>query len=292
MNPRLIRLANTPAWRSHLSTEQQLAYFGLTVPERWNAKSFILHGKSLMLAIHRMARLAQRKAIPHVAANIAAQLNKQTEATIRYVQHRRPQKSGFGFSIGDNELWMQAISEVFGQKIELILEIVPPIQSVGSQAYSKVSAALGQQPRQETATIIHRNTQEIAQRISKINETTRERIANIVRQSLEKGSTVPETTQILRDKMPELNANRAMTIARTELNNQWTRNSALAYMESETVTHVSILGCEAEEPTSPQYNGRSTCNYPDLPVTDLPAFLEVGFHPNHSGSICPSGFRS
>ena len=55
------------------------------------------------------------------------------------------------------------------------------------------------------------------------------------------------------------------------------------------ITHVSVIGCEAREPGSPQYRGESTCNIQDVPINDAD---KLEFHPNHTGTIVPSRFRN
>ena len=54
---------------------------------------------------------------------------------------------------------------------------------------------------------------------------------------------------------------------------------------------VSVIGCEAREPNSPKFDGESTCNFADLEIERLDEFLAVGFHPNHTGVLVPSGFK-
>ena len=92
----------------------------------------------------------------------------------------------------------------------------------------------------------------------------------------------------LDEALPAFNASRINTIARTETNNAWTRGSVASFQESTTLSHVSVIGCEAREPNSPQYRGESTCNVQDVPVEDAGL---LDFHPNHTGTIVPSRFR-
>lgn len=286
---RMERLRKTPAWRLPYSTAELLSMVGkgLNVPkEGWNAQTFALHGRQLMMTIHRIARLTQRKAQPHVARTVAQNLNQFWFDVANLAEKRR------GKSPQDESLWLQAIEEVFQEhKLDLVLDLTPPIQSVMSQGYSKTSAVLGQEAHPEQNVRIIQRSREIADRVTKIDETTRTQIRREVENAAKEGLTVPETARKIRDRAPEINHPRSVTIARTELARAWSDGSAAAYLESTTLTHVSILGCDAREPNSPQWNGQSTCGYENLPVQDLPAFLEVGFHPNHGGTICPSGWR-
>lgn len=292
------RHANCPAWRSHLTTDEQIAHLGkgLVIPERWDKLTFARHGRALMMTIHRMARLAQSKAVPHVATGCARALNAQVDAVIAIVESKRPKMV---FTVeADHALWMQAIEDVLGKPSGLATEIMPAVQSVMGQAYSKVSTMLAQTPNPDVNPIIVRQAQDIAAKITQITETTRKRIIGVVEDAMEGGATVAETVSVLKERLPDINHTRALCIARTELSGAWSRGSAEAYLESETLTHLSVIGCTSREEDrwgQPSYvwlfHGESTCNYEDLSITELTAFLEVGFHPQHQGTIIPSGFR-
>src|SRR5437588_11165492 len=104
--------------------------------------------------------------------------------------------------------------------------------------------------------------------------------------------SVSETAGLLERELPPIFGNRALTIARTELNSAWSLGAANSFLQSETLTHISVIGCEAREPRSPHFLGESTCIYPDLPVHQLDEFLAIGFHPNHTGNLVPSRFRN
>jgi len=133
-----------------------------------------------------------------------------------------------------------------------------------------------------------REARDIAQRITGINDTTRKQFERAIQNAIGQGMTVTETAQFLVDKFPDMAESRIRTIARTELNGAYAKGSVASYLQSDVVAHVSVIGCEAREPGSPTYRGESTCNIQDVPVVDAD---NLQFHPNHTGTIVPSGFR-
>ncbi len=281
-------------WRFPFSAGQFLSIIGgkgtSRIPEDgWDATTFAEHGEWLMVTQTRIGKLVQRKAVPHVAKLANKILAGQTERIISKVENT------FAVDIffpQHAELWRQAIQEVFDETgLQVTTELVAPIQSVMSQGYSKTSQLLAQEPLPTANAMLARKAQGIAQKITRINDTTRNLFERNIALAIDQGMTVTETAAQLRATIPGINVNRSMTIARTELSQAWTMGSAESFKESETLTHVSTIGCEAEEPTSPQYNGRSTCNYPDLPITELDAFMATGYHPNHTGVMVASAFR-
>jgi hypothetical protein len=282
---RAARRAKTPPWRMPFTNKELLEWLGkglVIPPEGWNALTFAAHGAQLISTIHRTANVTLKKAVPHMARTITTMLNNQIEQVCVEAEGRKADMES---------LWMESIERVFAKHGLDINTMAPPIQSITTQGYSKVNFLLGQENVPETTARLNRDATEIAAKISRIDETTRKIIEREIRRSIAEGLTVADTARALRAAAPQLNHWRSLMIARTELNRAWTHGAAASYQESSTITHVSVIGCEAEEPGSPHYHGRSTCNYPALPITDLDAFLEVGFHVNHSGTLCASGFR-
>ncbi len=276
-------------------------------PGGWHAHSFAVHGAAMVKATHRAAQITQRRAIPVVARAAVKIFDRQLEKVISIMERhhgRRSVKVGFELNPpsfvdvafpNDGALWLEALQEVFSEtgNAALTAELMPPIQSVMAQGYSKTNLLLGQEAAADVKAMVARRSQAIAQKITKINETTRKEFVRVISESVDSGATVYETVKALRAELPQINASRQLTIARTELSNAWTQGSATAYKESDTLAAVSVIGCQDREgPPSPQWKGESTCNYEDLPVTDLDAFLDVGFHPNHTGVLTPSRFKN
>lgn len=287
-----------------LTSAQRIALIGgkrLNIPkEGWNADNFAAHGHAMIVALHRTARLTQLHAAPALAKKSLEIFKSQLKRIVRrYEQNRQHHRLGLraikapvAIEVPEDEtLWKEAIDFVLGESgIEIVTSIIPPIQSVMAQGYSKTSFFLSQETDAQASGMITRQARDAAQQIVSINDTTRNNILNAVKDAIDQQMTVTETADYVEKRVGTIFGNRALTIARTELNKAWTKGAALSYQQSDAVTHVSVIGCEAREKTSPQYNGESTCNYPDLPIDELNDFLDVGFHPNHTGTLVPSGF--
>jgi hypothetical protein len=277
---------------------------GLQVPKRWTAQEFARQGQILIVAMVRASRLTTKKAFPFVARAANKVFARQLDAIIAKVlakAGRRSAKESVEIAIdpGAHEaLWVQAINEVMQEQgIDLVAELIPPIQSVMGQSYGRISALMGQPTTVTGHQIIARQARSVASRIVNINDTTRKVIEGAVRGSIGSGLTVTETAAKLRETMPALSRSRVNTIARTELSNAWHEGAKTSFQESETLTHVSVIGCESREedrwdsPSYQQfmYNGESTCNAVDVPVQDMD---KLNFHPNHTGTTIPSRFRN
>lgn len=265
----------------------------------WTAESFARDGVRLMLAMHRQALISQRRAIPVVARQASKLFKDQLEQIIQLATRgeraaslpdskRLPDESDLLFGSGE-QLWIAAMNRVFEESgIDAVATIVPPVQSVLAQGYSRTSAFLGQTANPDRNPYIARRAQEIAQSITRINDTTRERFRRVIERSIADGDTVSETARALRKELPNINASRQLTIARTELNNAYSNGAVQSFKESSTVTHLSVIGCEAREANSPQFQGVSTCNIKNIKVSDVD---QVRFHINHTGSWVPTNFR-
>jgi hypothetical protein len=301
---RPIRRHRAEPWGFQLSAKDlvQTVAGTLEIPkDGWTAATFARDGVRLIRAINRLALITQRKAVPVVARKADEIFRRQLREVIA-IATGTAGRSAREFSAkteleimfpSHEALWMQAINRVFEREgLDIITEMTPPIQSVMAQGYSRTSLLLGDEVGLSAANAaIAREARGLAAKITRINVTTRNLFERVIRSAIEEGQTVAETARTLSEKLPAYNASRQMTIARTELSAAWTQGSARSFKESSTVTQVSIIGCQEREPNSPQWNGQSTCNYEDLPVTDIDAFLDVGFHPNHTGTMVPTGFR-
>lgn len=275
------------------------------VPEGgWTGESFAANGRRLVVAMSRLAKITQRRAFSFVARKAATVFRAQMEKVFLRVQQRlgtRSAKAPLTIEIPfaqHEALWMQALNEVFAEEqINIVLEIVPPVQSVMAQGYSRTATLLGQAANAEASARIAREAREIGTRIVGLNDVTREKFRTTISRMLEQNLSVVETIDKMRDTFPKINANRIATIARTELQNAWTRGAVASFQESPTLTHVSVIGCESRErdqwgkPGYQEflYNGQSTCNIIDVPVEDSHKLV---WHPNHTGTMIPSKFRN
>lgn len=298
------RIAPRPEFRLTANASRFLAT-ALTraaVPEGpWDADKFRRHGKRLLTQLVFVAKLVQRKARPQIQRTMAAVLREQLDEIVRKALRRaelRGIKAPVAIEIGAQEdLWAEAIREVIEEdRIPLVLELVPPIQSVMAQGFAKTSGLLGMPPDSVPGSVFASRARSVATRITSISDTTRKEFERVVRGSIEEGLTVVETAKRLKAEMPQIAKRRQETIARTETMMAWTEGSVASMQASGAVTHVSVIGCESREEESwgrPSfarfmYRGEGTCNIQNVPVGE--AHL-LNFHPNHTGAVVPSRFK-
>ena len=196
---------------------------------------------------------------------------------------------------GHEEMWMGALDTVMRENdLGFINANRATVQSVVASSYDATRSLLWK-PDNESAehrarvsqAALSKRTARVASRISGMNDTTRNTFNRILVRSIGEGNTVAETAKILREEFPRQSRNRVSTIARTELGQAADEGRKQSLKDVGTVTHVSVIGCEAREANSPTYRGESTCNIEDVPIEDVD---ELEWHPNHTGTIVPSRF--
>ena len=309
------RLHRAPPWRLRVSPGdlQVLVSGGKShVPkDGWNSESFRLHGATLILTLQKIALLTRRKAEPEVRQRMRRIIQTQADLTIARVARisgraieSLARKNVFDLApktpdlpsnsvsvslVAEEGIWDEALRRVFEETTEeAVKEMLPPLQSVAAQGYSIANRLLGQADVAATHRHLAGVTHDIADRVVRINETTRRKIAHEIRDSLDRGLGIRETAENLRDKVTELSDARLNCIARTELNNAWTQGSLQSFRESPTILAISVIGCSAQEPGW-TWHGEPTCNIQDVPIESA---HELVWHPNHQGTVVPSIFRS
>jgi hypothetical protein len=273
-------------------------------PGGWTAQNFVQHGGPMIRTMSYIAKLTQRRAVPGMAKAIYAIMRKQLDEVIARVTRTRARSASMkadeiSIDIGQNEhLWAQVMDDVFkAAGLEIEVTVLPTITSVMGQGYSKVGMLLSQEADPAINPAIARQARAIAQQVTAINDTTRKQMEKVIRSSIDQNLTVSETATAMQNELPGLFGNRALTIARTELNRAWTQGAVQSFQSSSTLTHISVIGCESREedrwqqPSFAQYlyRGEGTCNIEDVPVGDAG---DLVFHPNHTGNMVPSKFRN
>lgn len=285
-------------WLPLLPQEALSAVWRKGLPKIWTRADFAAHGAALARAIVKAARTTQAAAFGEIAKRARQVFEQQVGMIISKVMRAVEKEAVPGDVKADplalmpsniGALWMQAIEEVMEEtKTDLPTKLMPPLKAVMERGYGLTADMIGVHPDYNARDRIDYNVGVIAKRVTKINDTTRSVIRSSVATSLDVGITVKETTDDLRKVLARFAEYRTRMIARTETNMAWTAGSVAAFQQCDTVTHVSVIGCEAREPGSPTYKGQPTCNIEDVPVED--AHL-LDFHPNHTGTIVPSQFR-
>ena len=267
----------------------------VSVPENgWTQSQFrTQNGVRLLQSILRVKRAAMARGTRNMNKLLKEYFVRQLNEVVKRVRlaaEANSYKATITISVDEHEqLWQQAIESVFREGgMQLRLEVAPTLQSVGVEVHRKTSVLIGAPWSDATNQAMQRRAMTQAAQVTRIHRHTRERLSRELNTALAEGKTVRETIDLIRERIPSIGATRIPTIVRTELSRATDSGIKQALKDSEVVTHVSVVGCEAIEPNIPEYNGIPTCNIEDVPIEDVD---ELEFHPNHTGTIVPSRFR-
>jgi len=187
------------------------------------------------------------------------------------------------------DLWAQALADVLQEAgLDFSMNLAGAIQGGVDAAYATTASLMGVVARPGTQGVLNYRAQMLGQRITRISDTTRSMFQQILGNGIQDNLTPVEMAEVLRSRFPQMASWRTAMIARTEMGMAADAGRIQGLQESEVVTHVSVIGCEAREAHSPSYRGESTCNISDVPIEDAET---LDFHPNHTGCIVPSRMR-
>jgi hypothetical protein len=142
--------------------------------------------------------------------------------------------------------------------------------------------------RKEQAALINRKADKLCRKVTRISKTSRRRMRIFFEEHIKAGDTVKEMIEAMKREFPRVAKDRAARIVRNELSVAANEAQIMSFVGSRSVTHCSVIGCQAVEDNSPTFRGFHTCNLRNVPVGDLD---EVEFHIGHTGSWIPTGFR-
>lgn len=143
--------------------------------------------------------------------------------------------------------------------------------------------------QQEQAKLINANSLKLCSKVTSVSKTTRRRMRLFFEQHIKEGSTMGQIIADMHRRFPRAIAgSRVAMIVRNELSMAANEAQILSFEGTKSLTHCSVIGCQAIEEDSPTYMGFHTCNIRNVPVADL---RKVEFHIGHTGSWVPSGFR-
>lgn len=181
---------------------------------------------------------------------------------------------------------------------EAVTALLPEIMNTARRGYEATARSMGDEVLNDRIEAAMRGSgPKIANRITSIGETTRERFRTVIQKAADEGVSPAGLAEEMYERFNEVSVNRIPTIARTEMMNAYNDGSVVAFQGSSTVTHVSVIGCMSRErdrwgdPGWAQfmYRGESTCNIEDVPVAECHL---LNFHYNHTGCMVASKFRS
>lgn len=127
----------------------------------------------------------------------------------------------------------------------------------------------------------------VGQRVTMVNQTTKDDIARIVTSALDEGVSIPELADRLRGQFEETYRGRSETIARTESMNAYSEASVRGYEESGVVSEVEFLD-NPNHTTDPGSDGLTCSQRNGLVVPlDRARFHIAGEHINGTMSVAP-----
>lgn len=189
-------------------------------------------------------------------------------------------------------IWAEALAYVFeqeGEDMAVINAVRPGLQSVASVVSTRTAEVLGAAVGPGSARALQTSVDTIARQVTRINETTRDRLAREIANAIDEGEHPFEVMERVRRRVPEIATNRVPTIVRTEMGRAADAAALRAMKDSNTVTHVSVTGCQAIEAGIPTFRGVPTCNIKNVPIEYSGSLT---FHINHTGAIVASGFKT
>jgi hypothetical protein len=269
----------------------------------WNRASYRSHrGGRLLQDMVKVQKVAQARGMTSLSKYLKAKFTETVNTTIQWMMdrkeslgqvHRSSSRMGMKATVtvnptGDAELWREVIVAVLEDfDAELTVEMLPRYQSVATEVFDKTTVLLGATPPKQAGRIIIPVAKKLASQVTRISNTTRAHMADVIEEGLQQLKTVAEVAKDLRDMLPQRMWSRIPTIARTEMGRAVHQGSALAMRHSGKVLTVMVIGCQAVEPNIPTYEGRPTCNITGVPIHDAD---KLEFHVNHSGTLVPETF--
>jgi hypothetical protein len=253
-------------------------------------------GRLLLRAWMQNRRILERRAIKDMRTDLRAAFTTLEKSLFSDMAqyHLRTNGKASGQKVvidveGDERAWLRAIQANLEKfNIDITVRAAGTYSRTARTGYEAVSVQLGHSPTKQELDRISKDGLRLAQRVTGITQTTRDRLEAELFKAREDELTLPEAVKYLRKKFPQIAYNRIPTIARTEMGRLLDHATVKALKGSSMVLEVSVVGCEAIEPDSPTYKGIPTCNIQGVPVEDAD---KLEFHINHTGAIIASKFR-
>ncbi len=123
----------------------------------------------------------------------------------------------------------------------------------------------------------------LAEKVTRINETTKGELKEVIATAYERGYSVGQLVDGMAEEefggirhvFDQISDYRAEMIARTELGSAYDMQN-IEYMKEAGIETFDVVGCEDEE---------TDCNRTDVPLDEVDS---LEWHPNHGGSLVPS----
>ena len=185
-----------------------------------------------------------------------------------------------------------ASTAAFGSEVALSRMARPVYQSLIDRAYSRSRYLLGEADGLVNPMLANRN-EKILRNLRDVQVSTKNmadfRIDKAIKSDLFVNNSWADAVGAASASISEriLSPSRLNTFGRTESFIAVDEGLKEAVKISDSITHMSVVGCRAVEPNIPTYQGTPTCNIENVPITDVDS---VEFHVNHTGAWFPSRF--
>src|SRR5690606_32606845 len=197
----------------------------------------------------------QRQAAQDIAAKNKQQIVRLAglaEPVVqRFFREQRDRIVDVALRGGDHIIETRAIEQIdWDEEDRLLREALRPwLESVSEIAFADIAAITGADTMWSISNPHLADLFDIlGYRVRDINETTRQAVETIVRESLIDGTTIPDLADALRGAIEETYAGRAEAIARTESQVAYNSASQAAYRASGVVSRVQMhdgMECES-----------------------------------------------
>lgn len=232
----------------------------------------------------RLERASIRR---RMAAGVSVYQTFLTEQTARILEAFNAEKVGL---ITQTKTSEGLLNRIFNDSVEnaMIVNVGAAFyKSLTDSAYGNVGDILSVELAIEENRRLAERVNLLRRNAPRMNDTTKAKLKEILDAGITEGVTQGELAQRIQEGLTMFNSARPVMIARNELAQAYRQGNRQAMLDSNIITHISVVGCMAEEPGSPTYRGQSTCNITDVPIADLDS---LEYHVNHTGAEVPSKF--
>ena len=185
-----------------------------------------------------------------------------------------------------------ASTAAFGSDLALSRMARPVYQSLIDRSYARSRYLIGEADGLVNPMLANRN-EKILRKLRDVQSSTKNMADFRIRKVIDSPSFIESSwangvaavTASVSERI--ISPSRLNTFGRTESFIAVDEGLKEAVKISDSITHMSVVGCRAVEPNIPTYQGTPTCNIQNVPITDVDS---VEFHVNHTGAWFPSRF--
>lgn len=278
-----------PRGRGREKTWRDLASGGwASVPAHgiWTLKE--LSDRANVARIQRdFLRLERASLRRRMASGVSAYQNFLNEQLARILDAFNAEK---GLLLKQEKASGGLLARIFNDSVEnaMIVNVGAAFyKSLTDSAYGNVGDILSVELALEENRALAGRVDLLRRTAPRINDTTKAKLKEILDAGISEGLTQGNLAQRIQEGLSMYNSARPVMIARNELAQAYRQGNRQAMLDSNIITHISVIGCMDQETGAPTYNGQCTCNITDVPIGDAD---KLEYHVNHTGAEVPSRF--